>query len=143
MSIWRGSARRVCMTIPFWCLFAASLLPFVWFSVAAPARAKQFGSNLDVRTPRLQERELKELASRAQGAHTNSFEALTYFTPAVVVAHMTHADADWSARLAIAFVALRVLHGAAYLGDRPPLRTLFFALGVLASIALFVLAARA
>jgi uncharacterized MAPEG superfamily protein len=37
----------------------------------------------------------------------------------------------------------RILHGIAYLGDRPPLRTVFFALGLLVSIGLFVLAARA
>jgi uncharacterized MAPEG superfamily protein len=131
------------MTIPFWCLFGAVLLPYVWFGFAAPFRAKQFGKALDNHTPRAQERELLGRASRAQGAHTNSLEALAYFGPAVLVAHLAHADAEWSARLAVAFIACRVLHGAAYMGDRPPLRTLFFAFGLLASIGLFVLAARA
>jgi uncharacterized MAPEG superfamily protein len=36
-----------------------------------------------------------------------------------------------------------VLHGAVYIADRPGLRTMFFALGILSSIGLFVLAALA
>ena len=131
------------MTIPFWCLFIAVVLPYVWFSFAAPFRAMQFGKALDNHTPRSQEPELRGRAARAQGAHTNSLEALAYFSPAVLVAHLTHADPEWSARLAIAFVVCRVIHGVVYIGDRPPLRTLFFALALLASIGLFVLAARA
>jgi uncharacterized MAPEG superfamily protein len=129
------------MTIPFWCLFAAVLLPYVWFSFAAPFKAKQFGHALDNHTPRLQDPASVGRAARAQGAHLNSLEALTYFAPAVLVAHLAHADAVWSARLAIAFVLCRVVHGAVYLIDRPPARTAFFALGLLASIALFILAA--
>jgi uncharacterized MAPEG superfamily protein len=129
------------MTIPFWCLFVATLLPYVWFSFAAPWRASQFGKGLNFRSPRLQDPELQGRAARAQGAHLNGLEALAYFAPAVIVAHLSHADTAWSARLALAFIALRVAHGLAYLADRPPLRTAFFALGMLCSIALFVLSA--
>ncbi|HEY1534332.1 MAG TPA: MAPEG family protein [Polyangiaceae bacterium] len=129
------------MTIPFWCLFAAVLLPYVWFSFAAPFRAAQFGKALDLRTPRLQDPALAGRAARAQGAHQNSLEALAYFAPAVLVAHLAHADAAWSARLSVAFIVFRLVHGAVYMGDRPPLRTAFFALGLLTSLALFVLAA--
>jgi uncharacterized MAPEG superfamily protein len=131
------------MTLPFWCLFAAVVLPYVWFGFAAPFRAAQFGKALDVHAPRAQEKELVGRAARAHGAHTNSLEALTYFAPAVLVAHLTHADPEWSARLAVTFIVCRVLHGIVYLGDKPTLRTAFFALGLLASIGLFVLAARA
>jgi uncharacterized MAPEG superfamily protein len=131
------------MTLPFWCLFAAVLLPYVWFAFAVSFRAAQFGKALDGHTPRAQERELLGRASRAQGAHTNSLEALAYFAPAVLVAHLAHADAEWSARLAVAFIIVRVVHGIAYLADLPPLRTVSFALGLVTSIGLFVLAARA
>ena len=129
------------MTIPFWCLFAAVLLPYIWFSFAAPFRAAQFGKALDLRTPRLQDPALSGRAARAQGAHQNSLEALAYFAPAVLVAHLAHADAAWSARLSVAFIVFRLVHGVVYMGDRPPLRTAFFALGLLTSLALFVLAA--
>jgi uncharacterized MAPEG superfamily protein len=129
------------MTIPFWCLFAAVLLPYVWFSFAAPFRASQFGKALDLRTPRLQDSALTGRAARAQGAHQNSLEALAYFGPAVLVAHLTHADVAWSARLSVLFIVARVVHGIVYMADKPPLRTAFFAIGLLASLALFVLAA--
>jgi uncharacterized MAPEG superfamily protein len=131
------------MTTPFWCLFAAVVLPYVWFSFAAPFKAMQFGKALDNHTPRSQDPALAGRAARAQGAHLNSLEALAYFAPAVIVAHLTQADAAWSARLAILFLVCRVIHGIVYLLDRPPLRTAFFALGLLASFGLFVLAARA
>jgi uncharacterized MAPEG superfamily protein len=143
LSIWGALVRLFCMTIPLWCLLVAVVLPYVWFSVAAPARIKQFGAAFDPHAPRAQDPELRGRASRAQGAHVNALEALTYFAPAVLVAHVTHADPEWSARLAIAFVVLRVIHGVVYLADKPPLRTLSFALGYLVSIGLFVLAARA
>jgi uncharacterized MAPEG superfamily protein len=129
------------MTIPFWCLFAAVILPYVWFSFAAPFRASQFGKALDLHTPRRQDPELSGRAARAQGAHQNSLEALTYFGPAVLVAHLAHADVAWSARFSVVFVVCRVVHGIMYMSDRPPLRTAFFAIGFLASLALFVLAA--
>ncbi len=131
------------MTIPLWCLLVAVLLPYIWFAVAAPARVKQLGPAFDPHAPRAQDPELRGRAARAQGAHSNSLEALAYFAPAVLVAHVTHADPQWSAHLAVSFIVLRVLHGVAYIGDRPPLRTLFFALGYLVSLGLFVLAARA
>jgi uncharacterized MAPEG superfamily protein len=131
------------MTIPFWCLFVTIILPYFWFTFAAVYRASQFGKDLDAHTPRVQERDLQGRASRAQGAHNNALEALTYFTPAVIVSHLTHADPEWCGRLALTFIVCRVLHGVAYLGDRPPARTLFFAIGVLCSIGLFILSARA
>jgi uncharacterized MAPEG superfamily protein len=131
------------MTIPFWCLFAAVILPYFWFAFAAPFRAAQFGKALDSHTPRLQDPALAGRAARAQGAHQNSLEALSYFGPAVIVAHLCHADGAWSARLAVLFVVCRFVHGIAYLADRPPLRTVFFTTGFLASLGLFVLAASA
>jgi uncharacterized MAPEG superfamily protein len=129
------------MTIPFWCLFIAAVLPSAWFSLAAPLRMKQFGTGFDRHTPRAQDPQLQALAARAHGVHLNSFEALTYFGPAVIVAHLTQASPIWSARLCVAFILLRLLHGMMYLADRPPLRTTFFTLALFCAFALFVLAA--
>jgi uncharacterized MAPEG superfamily protein len=61
----------------------------------------------------------------------------------VIVAHIAGADPTWTARLAITFIVCRVIHGIMYIGDRPPLRTLFFAIGLFSSIGIFILAARA
>jgi uncharacterized MAPEG superfamily protein len=131
------------MTIPFWCLFIAAALPYVWFSFAAPLRAKQFGKELDNSTPRSQDPKLLGRAARLQGVHLNGLEALTYFGPAVIVAHLAHADVTWAARLSIAFIAFRLIHAFMYITDRPALRTTFFAVALFSAFGLFVLAARA
>jgi uncharacterized MAPEG superfamily protein len=130
------------MTTPLWCLFAAVLLPFVWAGFAGKTRKQQFGV-LDNHTPRYQQSKVEGRAALAHGAHMNSFEALTYFTPAVLVAHLLHANPGYSAMLAGAFIVVRVLHGMMYLADVPAARTGFFALGLACSVGLFVLAAMA
>lgn len=131
------------MTIPFWCLFVAVVLPSVWFSFAVPLRAKQFGKDLDGHTPRLQDPLLRGRAARLQGLHYNSLEALTYFAPAVLVAHLAHADVTWAARLSLAFIACRVLHALMYIADRPTLRTAFFSVALISALGLFAIAASA
>jgi uncharacterized MAPEG superfamily protein len=130
------------MTVPFWCVFVAGLLPYVWVGVAARERGRQFGST-DNKLPRAQELALKGVGARAMGAHNNAFEALPFFAAAVIIAHLTGADKDWSADLALLFVAARIAHGILYLADLDILRSLSFGVAQLCTIGLFVLAARA
>lgn len=130
------------MTIPFWCLFAAVVLPYLWFGFAVPLRKAQFGAATDDHAPRSQYADLKDRAARAHGAHANGLEALAYFAPAVLVAHATHADPTWAARLAVTFIVCRVIHGFMYVADIPPARTAFFAIGLLSSFGLFILSAQ-
>jgi uncharacterized MAPEG superfamily protein len=130
------------MTIPLWCLLPAVLLPYVWTGFAAGARKQQFGT-LDNKLPRLQQAKAEGAAARAQGAHANAFEALAVFAPAVLVAHIAHADPEWSMRLAVAWVVVRVLHGVFYLTDTDKVRSLCFGVGMLCAVGLFVLAGMA
>jgi uncharacterized MAPEG superfamily protein len=130
------------MTIPFWCVFVAGLLPYVWVGIAARERGRQFGA-VDNKLPRLQEVQLTGLGARAMGAHNNAFEALPFFAAAVIIAHLAGADAGWSADFAILFVVARIVHGVLYLADLDLLRSLTFGVAQICSIALFVLAARA
>ena len=130
------------MTTPFWCILVAGLLPYVWVGIAAGERRKQFGK-ADNKLPRLQEAALAGRGARAMGAHNNAFETFPFFAAAVIVAHIAGADPGWSALLAIAFVAVRILHGVLYLADIDLMRSLSFGVGQLCSIGLFVLAARA
>lgn len=130
------------MTIPFWCLAAASFLPFVLFGLAVPQRVAQFGA-VDANHPRIQWGKLEGLGNRLISAHNNAFEALIIFAPAVIVAHIAGADAGWSNILALVFVGARVLHGVCYATDKAPLRTLFFTVGLLSSFGFYVLAAMA
>jgi uncharacterized MAPEG superfamily protein len=130
------------MTTPFWCVFVAGLLPYVWVTIAASERRKQFGT-VDNKLPRLQEAQLTGRGARAMGAHNNAFETFAFFAAAVIVAHICGADPGWSAILAVAFVLARVVHGVLYLADIDVMRSLMFGVGQVCSLGLFVLAARA
>jgi len=130
------------MTVPFWCVLIAGLLPYVWVTVAQQERRKQFGS-ADNKLPRLQEAQLQGRGARAMGAHNNAFETFPFFAAGVVVAHLCNADPGWSADFAIAFVILRIAHGVLYVANIDIARSLSFGLGQICTIALFVLAARA
>lgn len=130
------------MTIPFWCLAAASLMPYLLFGLAVPQRAKQFGK-IEFNNPREQESRLEGLGARLIAAHSNAFEALIIFAPAVVVAHVAGADPSWSSTLALVFIGARVVHAVVYALDLAPLRTLAFAVGYFSSMGLYALAAMA
>ncbi|MBK7755531.1 MAG: MAPEG family protein [Deltaproteobacteria bacterium] len=128
------------MTIPFWCLLAAVLLPYVWVPFTAEDRAKAEGG-FDNFNPRAQQAKLSGRAARAIAAHKNSFEALAAFAPAVVVNHIVGADATQSAAVAVAWVVLRVLYGVLYLSNAGNPRSVVWFLSLACSLALFGLAA--
>ncbi len=118
------------MTIAFWCVLVAALLPYAVFG---PASAK-----LDIKLPRKLAGELEGLPARAYGAHLNHFEAFPFFAAAVIVAHVAGGPSALVNWLAVAFVAVRLFYTAAYLADRQPLRSSSFFVGLLISIAIFV-----
>ncbi len=128
------------MTIPFWTLVFATVAPYLWFGLAAPQRIKQFG-HLEVNVPRTQQAKAEGLAARLIAAHSNAFEALAIYAPAVIVAHLAGADPGHSTILALVWVGARTLHGIFYALDKAPLRTLVFTVGLLASAGFYVLAA--
>jgi uncharacterized MAPEG superfamily protein len=119
------------MTIAFWCVLIAALLPYAVFG---PASAK-----LDIRLPRKLASDLEGTPARAYGAHLNHFEAFPFFAASVIIAHI--ADGGPSALvnwLAVAFVVVRLFYTAMYLTDRQPLRSASFFVGLLISIAIFI-----
>jgi len=130
------------MTIPFWCVLVAGILPYVWVTIAAGERRKQFGT-VDNKLPRLQEAQLTGRGARAMGAHNNAFETFPMFATAVIIAHIAGADPGWSTIFALVFVAARIVHGFLYLSDVDTARSAIFGVGQLCSLALFILAARA
>lgn len=130
------------MTIPLWTLLVAALLPYVWFGPSVNARKEQFG-NADNNHPRLQVAKLEGKGARAYAAHQNAFEALAVYVPAVLVAHVTHANPLHSTILSIVWVVARFMHGVLYLNNVGGARSGMFALGMLASIGQFVIAAMA
>jgi uncharacterized MAPEG superfamily protein len=130
------------MTVPFWCLLIAIVLPYVLAGLAGYYRTRQFG-RLDNKHPRIQAAALEGAGARAWAAQQNAWEALPVFASAVFVAHLAGADARQSATAAEVFVGARVLHAICYVTNLDIARSAIFFVGFGSCIWLFVLAARA
>jgi uncharacterized MAPEG superfamily protein len=118
------------MTIAFWCVLIAALLPYAVFGPAA--------SKLDIKLPRKLGRDLEGVPGRAYGAHLNHFEAFPFFAAAVIIAHIVGGASALVNWLAVAFIVVRVFYTAMYLTDRQPLRSASFFVGLGISIVIFI-----
>ena len=125
------------MTIADWCLLGAALLPLFTIGPIKWLRRGRF-DNAKPRDPGFY---ADALGTRVLGAHQNGMEVFPFFAAAVLLAEFRHAPQGTINALALAFVLLRVAYVLAYVGDRPTLRSLFWALGFIANIAIFVLPA--
>jgi uncharacterized MAPEG superfamily protein len=127
------------MTIALWCILIAALLPLAFTVIA------KYGHEAGIRRlnrqPRVYQAELTGYRARAHWAHLNGIEAFPPFAAAVLVAQFVRAPQNWIDLLAVAFIVLRLVYGAFYLADKPPLRSLSWFLGLVCVIGLFVLAA--
>ena len=125
------------MTIADWCILAAALLPLI---ALAPAKAGGRGEydNANPRAPAFYREGFRQ---RAWGAHLNGFEAFPFFAVAVLLAEMRHAPQTMIDGLAVGYMIARSGYVAAYLADRPALRSALWAAGLLLNIALMVLPA--
>lgn len=126
----------------YWCVLIAALLPYVWITIA-----KAGGQRYDNRDPRgWMARQENPRSIRANAAQLNSYEAFAPFAVGVVLAQLAGVQTERIAVLAIAFVALRVLHGVFYIANVHALRSLVWfgayacVLGLLAQAALRVAA---
>ncbi|HEY4555955.1 MAG TPA: MAPEG family protein [Lysobacter sp.] len=126
------------ISIAYWCVLAAALLPYVWVAIAK--RATRGYDNRDPRGSVARQQDPR--VHRAYAAHLNSFEAFPAFAAGVVIAQLAGVPDARVAALAVAFVVLRVLYGLCYLGDRALARSLAWAGGLACSVALLALAAR-
>jgi uncharacterized MAPEG superfamily protein len=120
------------MTIAFWCVFVAALLPYAPFG---------FVKGLDPKNPRADVKNLEGLSARAHSAHLNAFEAFPPFAAAVIISHLTLGPNGWSNLLALAFLAVRFAHMGFYLADRQPPRSAAFGLGLMIVVVMFIHAA--
>lgn len=128
------------MTLAHAAILVACLLPIV---CAGLAKSKGFGTprrlgGFDNHNPRLWLAGLQGWQARANAAQHNSFEALPIFIAGVLIAE--RAQPALQARidlLALLFIAVRVGYIAAYVADRASLRSVFWAVGLGSSIALF------
>jgi prostaglandin-E synthase 1 len=75
---------------------------------------------------------------RFQRAHRNALENVPMFMISSLLLPLAGVDFLTSAILCGVFVAFRWLHSIAYIGSMQPFRTLSFAIGMLAQVALLV-----
>ena len=124
------------MTVAYLCILVAALLPYIWVSIA-----KFGGPRYDNRDPRgWLAKQDDPRTTRAYNAQLNAFEAFAPFAAAVLMAQLAGVDPGRITQLALAFVALRVLHGLFYIGNKPTFRSLSWLAALLCMLALMVLA---
>jgi uncharacterized MAPEG superfamily protein len=123
------------MPLAYWCVLIAALLPLVWAGYA-----KSDGS-VDNRYPRESCDDLPPKHRRAYAAHYNSYENFPFFAAAVIIAVTQGAPIQTVNWLAVAYIALRVLHGVVYILNYSTARSAIYGLALLANLVIFVLPA--
>ncbi|MDF7676776.1 MAPEG family protein [Neisseriaceae bacterium ESL0693] len=126
------------MTLAYWCVFIAMLLPWL-----AAAYAKKEGgfTSLNNHQPRDFMAHTEGKAARANAAQQNGFEVFAPFAAAVIIAHATGNAAQatinfWS----VLFIFSRIAYTWCYIHDRAFARSAVWAGGILCIVALFIAA---
>ncbi|HEY0675066.1 MAG TPA: MAPEG family protein [Immundisolibacter sp.] len=122
------------MTIAYWCVLA-----LVFFPPVLGAMAKSGG--FDNSRPRESLAAATGWRKRADWAQQNALENFAPFAAAVIIGHLTGLAQGTLDQLALAFVALRVLHAVFYIANLAALRSLSYVGGLACIIAIFVMAA--
>jgi uncharacterized MAPEG superfamily protein len=115
-------------------IVGAVILTYAPFLVVAWGR---FKAGYDQSAPRAMFEQLPDYAKRATWAHQNSFEALTIYGLAALMAYGTGVESDWARIAAIAFLMARLLYSVFYILNIPLGRSLMFAIGSLCGWTLF------
>lgn len=103
----------------------------------------RFQVGYDLAAPRAMFDKLPPYAQRAAWAHQNAFESFMLFAAAALVAYVVGVSSPWASVAAATFIVARWLHAGFYILNIALLRSLFFVVGGLATLALFVLGLQA
>ena len=117
-------------------IVGAVILAYAPFLVVAWGRLQ---NGYDQSAPRAMFDKLPAYARRATWAHQNSFEALTIYGLAALMAYATGVESDWAKIAAIAFIVARLFYSVFYIANIPLLRSAMFAIGFLSGGTLFAL----
>lgn len=112
----------------------AVILTYAPFLVVAWGRLQ---TGYDQSAPRAMFEKLPAYAQRATWAHQNSFEALTIYGLAALMAYATGVESDWAKIAAFSFLVARLLYSVFYIANIPLGRSLMFAIGSLSGWTLF------
>ena len=120
------------LTLAYWCVLAAALLPYL---AAYIAKAGAFVLR-DNQAPREWMTRQSGWRARALSAQNNSFEGLPFFIGAVVIAHQLGAAQPVLDMLAVAYVLLRAVYIALYIRGFGSARSAVWTLAFAANIAI-------
>lgn len=126
------------LTVAYWCVLVASLLPIV---CAGLAKWGMFGTprskgGYDNQHPRQWLAKQTDWRARANAAQANSFEALPLFIGAVIIAHQLGASQLRLDVLAFLYIVLRLLYIMMYVADLATVRSVLWTLALVANIAI-------
>lgn len=127
------------MTIIISCLILAALMPILVKFPLGYIQSRQPGG-YDNKNPREQQAALTGIGQRAVAAHNNAFEAFPPFAAGVLLALWADAPVAQIQALCLMHIIARIAHAVFYFADISPLRSLSWAIGLGASIALMCLA---
>jgi len=124
------------VTIAYWAVLAAAILPIVLAGVS-----KYGARDYDNRNPRVWFAGLDGWRMRAHAAQQNAHEAFAPFAVAVIIAHQLAVGQGLIDSLALIHLAMRCAHGVFYVADFHWLRSLSWLAAMACVVALFVAAA--
>lgn len=109
------------MTIAYWCVFTAIVLPLLFTSLAK--FTGRFGPRANL-APREYLDSLDGYRKRANWAQLNTHESTPGFMAAVIIAQQMQGDQNMINSLAVAYIILRIVYGFLYMANKGVLRTL-------------------
>jgi len=125
------------ISVAYWCVLIAALLPYVWAVVA-----KSRGPRYDNRAPReWLAKQADPRVQRANAAQLNAFEAFPAFAAGVILADLAGVADERIAILAMVFVLARLVHGLVYVAGLATARSLAWFVGFACVVALLAQAA--
>ena len=125
------------MTIAEWCVFAALMLYLLTIAPIKWIGFRRF-DNANPRDPAFYDDPIR---ARALGAYQNGIEAFPFFAIAVLLAEFRGGPQRFINELAVLFLIVRIAYVFTYLGNRPTLRSILWAIGFTINIAIFFMPA--
>lgn len=124
------------MTLAYWCIFIAMLLP--WITAFYARKIGGFIAD-DNHRPRSFLARAYDKAARADAAQQNGYEIFAPFAAAVIIAHATGKAAQitinyWS----VLFILSRLGYLYCYIKDKPFARSCIWGVGVVCIISLYI-----
>ena len=123
------------MTIAEYCVLGAVLVFLLTIAPVKPLAGRAF-DNQNPRDPNFYKPPLR---ARALGAHLNGIETFPFFAFAVLLAEFRYVPQPMLDRLALGFIAFRLLFVAVYLLGWGWTRTAIWNLGFLVNLAIFLM----